>query len=287
MSDTVRTHFDRRATDYDGYRRNLIVNYDEYYSIGIDMLACSKAAPRVLDLGAGTGLSTLFLLKRFPDARVTLLDFSEEMLSVARERFRDNPNINYVVGDYRFLLLDESLGRLSSGIPGGSVGGVPGGVTGESVGGVTGGVTGESISGLSGESIDGMLSGMPGESIGIMPDAPFDIVISGLSIHHLTFAEKQELTSRIYSLLAPDGEFLNSDMVRCEIEKQEQEMQIRLKSFLSLSLTEEQIQKFEDSQSIDIPETVSGYLELMRKAGFQFVDCLYRYWIYGVFYGRK
>jgi len=199
------------------------VNFGEYDSIGIDALACTNCAPQVLDLGAGTGLSTLYLLKRFPDARVTLLDFSEEMLSVARERFRDNPNIDYVVGDYRSLSLE----------------------------------------------------------------GPFDIVISGLSIHHLTFEEKQELIAKVFSLLAPDGEFLNADMVKGENDQLEQEMQRRLSGFLRLNLNDEQMQKFEDSQRIDIPATVSENLELMRAAGFRVVDCLYRYWIYGVFYGRK
>ena len=223
MPDTVRTHFSGRAADYDGNRRNLIVNFDEFYSISVDALACSTSAPKVLDLGAGTGLSTLYLLKRFPNARVTLLDFSEEMLSVARERFRDNPNIDYVVGDYRSLSLE----------------------------------------------------------------GPFDIVISGLSIHHLTFEEKQALSSAVYSLLVPDGEFLNADMVKCESEGLEQEIQRRLKAFLRLNLNDEQMQRFEDSQRIDIPATVSENLELMRAAGFRVVDCLYRYWIYGMFYGRK
>ena len=235
MPDTVRSHFSGRATGYDNNRRYLIPNFDEYYRIGVDTLVCSRAAPKVLDLGAGTGLSTLFLLERFPGAQVTLLDFSEEMLAVARERFEDNPDINYVVGDYRALSADEP----SVGVLGGTLGG------------------------------------------------PFDIVISGLSIHHLSFIEKQMLTSTVFDLLAPAGEFLNADLVKCESEEQEQEIQTRLRAFLRLNLNEEQMQRFEDSQRIDIPITLSEHLAHMRVAGFRIADCLYRYWIYGVFYGQK
>ena len=223
MADTVRSHFDSRATNYDDNRRYLIPNFDEFYSIGVDALICSKADPRVLDLGGGTGLLTLFLLRRYPKARVTLLDFSEEMLTIARERYQDNPNIDFAVGDYRFCSLE----------------------------------------------------------------GPFDIVISGLSIHHLSFEEKQELTDSIYQLLSSAGEFLNVDLAKGENEQIEQEMHRRLDDFLFENLTEEQVQGFRDSQLLDIPITINEQFDLMRKSGFTVVDCLYRYWIYGVFYGQK
>jgi len=223
MADTVQTHFAGRATNYDANRRFLIANMDEFYSIGVDALACTKSDPVVLDLGAGTGLSTVYLLKRFPHAKVILFDFSEEMLEVARQRFKDNSNIDYVVGDYRSLSMDIS----------------------------------------------------------------FDVVLSGLSIHHLSFTEKQELTNKVYHLLVPGGEFLNADLVKCETPWLEKEMQKRLRGFLRESLSEEQIGHFEDSQKIDIPVSLAEHLDLMRRAGFTVTDCLYRYWIYGVFYGQK
>jgi len=223
MSDAVRAHFSGKAANYDANRRYLIPNFDEFYSIGVDALVCQKADPRVLDLGGGTGLSTEFLLKRYPNAHVTLIDFSEEMLSVARDRFRDNPRIDFATGDYRSFSLE----------------------------------------------------------------GPYDIVISGLSIHHLTFAEKQELTNRIYSLLSPAGEYVNADLARGENDLFEQEIHRRLEAYHRLYLDDEQVQKFIDSQGLDIPVSVNEHFELMRVAGFRVIDCLYRYWIYGVFYGQK
>jgi ubiquinone/menaquinone biosynthesis C-methylase UbiE len=41
---------------------------------------------QVLDLGAGTGALSLDILNRFPNASVTLVDFSEAMLTHAREQ---------------------------------------------------------------------------------------------------------------------------------------------------------------------------------------------------------
>jgi tRNA (cmo5U34)-methyltransferase len=45
------------------------------------------AAPRILDLGAGTGLLAGRLLARWPRARLVLLDLSADMLDQARQRF--------------------------------------------------------------------------------------------------------------------------------------------------------------------------------------------------------
>jgi len=41
-----------------------------------------------------------FLLEKFPDARLTLMDISENMLDMARERFATRPGTEYRVCDY-------------------------------------------------------------------------------------------------------------------------------------------------------------------------------------------
>jgi len=223
MLEAVHEHFSSKAAVYDNNRRSLIPNFDEFYRVGIDVLACAKPDPRVLDLGAGTGLSTLFLLQRYPDAHVTLLDFSQEMLDVARERFSENPCISFVVGDYRSYPFE----------------------------------------------------------------GPYDVVISGLSIHHLGFKEKQELTKRVYALLTPGGEFVNADMVKCENDLLEQEIYRRQEVFLHQTLSEEEVLRYRNSLHMDIPITVMEHLTLLRDAGFSVVDCLYRYLTNGVFYGQR
>ena len=57
-------------------------------------------APAILDIGAGTGLLTAFLMERYPSGRFTLVDLSDKMLGVARERFADKPDVRYVPADY-------------------------------------------------------------------------------------------------------------------------------------------------------------------------------------------
>src|ERR1700704_4299743 len=51
---------------------------------------------RVIDVGCGPGNSTELLLERFPDAEVTGLDSSPDMLRQARERL---PKCKFVQGD--------------------------------------------------------------------------------------------------------------------------------------------------------------------------------------------
>jgi trans-aconitate 2-methyltransferase len=58
--------------------------------IGVDR------ARRVVDLGCGPGNSTVPLKARWPDAAITGVDSSEELLAAGR---RDHPGINFVAGD--------------------------------------------------------------------------------------------------------------------------------------------------------------------------------------------
>jgi ubiquinone/menaquinone biosynthesis C-methylase UbiE len=58
------------------------------------------AAISVLDIGAGSGVVTEELLGVFPNARVTLQDFSDVMLGHARQRF------SHIAGQIRYVLCD-------------------------------------------------------------------------------------------------------------------------------------------------------------------------------------
>ncbi|MDQ8738283.1 class I SAM-dependent methyltransferase [Paenibacillus sp. LHD-38] len=100
MSDIVKKHFDAVAPNYDQQRRQLIPCFDDFYGMAADAVACVNQAPRILDLGAGTGLFSAFIRSKYPLASFTLIDLSEEMLKEARARFGDNPAFNYIAADY-------------------------------------------------------------------------------------------------------------------------------------------------------------------------------------------
>lgn len=73
---------------YDGARRRLVPCFEAFYGTVTELVARTASArqPRVLDLGAGTGLLSAQLLERVTPASLTLLDGAAGMLAQARQR---------------------------------------------------------------------------------------------------------------------------------------------------------------------------------------------------------
>jgi tRNA (cmo5U34)-methyltransferase len=83
---TTRPHqFHDVPATYLAQMRAAIPVYDEFQAAIADA-AAGLEVQRVLDLGAGTGETTLAILARYPGAMVTLLDKNPDMLAVAAER---------------------------------------------------------------------------------------------------------------------------------------------------------------------------------------------------------
>jgi len=104
--DYVKEAFDLFAEEYDTQREFIIPELRQFYSTAVWAAEFPDNSLSVLDIGAGTGLMSAFLLQKYPDATLTLMDFSEKMLDVARKRFAAKPNVRYVVSDYS----DSDLG---------------------------------------------------------------------------------------------------------------------------------------------------------------------------------
>lgn len=100
-NDKITSRFNQAAEDYDKQRKLFIPCYDDYYGIVQTLLKFKKPKiETVLDLGAGTGLLTMYVKQIFPDADYTLVDLSDKMLDVARKRFGNCKNMKYEVLDY-------------------------------------------------------------------------------------------------------------------------------------------------------------------------------------------
>ena len=106
MNERVQTQFNTLSSEYDANRRKLIPAFDALYAAGVDFLEYPGDSPSVLDVGAGTGIFTARLLDRYPGAFVTLVDFSNEMLEIARKKFAGNDRISYIFGDYSEMDID-------------------------------------------------------------------------------------------------------------------------------------------------------------------------------------
>lgn len=100
MSDSISV-FAEHSGDYHAERRRLVPCIDALYGTAVELLGRRGGEiRRVLDLGAGTGLMSEWVLARYPDAEIVLLDGAAEMLAEARARLPED-SIVTLVGDLR------------------------------------------------------------------------------------------------------------------------------------------------------------------------------------------
>ena len=83
-------------------------------------LARSFAAPRIVDIGAGSGAISVALAQHLPKARITTTDLSEAALAIARENVRSNgvaDRICFLQGDLLAPLAGEKFDIIVSNPP--------------------------------------------------------------------------------------------------------------------------------------------------------------------------
>lgn len=116
MANSVQRAFDLAAEDYDRARRRLVPGFDDFYRAAIDLIRFPRqSAVKVLDLGAGTGLMTAFIAYNFPNARITMVDISNEMLERARARFElGGERFRFEVSDYGVDPIQEKYDAIVS-----------------------------------------------------------------------------------------------------------------------------------------------------------------------------
>lgn len=108
--------FSKWARQYDRSRRQLIPCFDDFYAAAIRALPFAATdAVDILDLGAGTGLLSAVILEAFPNAHLTLVDASPEMLDLARDRFAVTAGrVEFVVADYAHELPEREFDAVVS-----------------------------------------------------------------------------------------------------------------------------------------------------------------------------
>jgi tRNA (cmo5U34)-methyltransferase len=108
--------FDATASTYDRDRGRLIPCFERLNIAATEWLP--EGAKRILDLGAGSGLFTEVVHRARPEAEIHLMDFSEPMLALARERLRrlGEPSgcFSYEVADYTSTALQQELDAVVS-----------------------------------------------------------------------------------------------------------------------------------------------------------------------------
>ncbi|WP_338553888.1 methyltransferase domain-containing protein [Paenibacillus sp. KS-LC4] len=224
MDQSIKAQFDEVAKEYDYQRHLLIPCFHEFYGTAVEWVHTTKQKPRILDLGAGTGLFAAFVQQKYPQAEFTLIDLSEEMMKVARLRFEGSEQVEYIAADYTNYNFEHK----------------------------------------------------------------YDIVISSLSIHHLTHEAKQGLFHKVHELLEEGGSFVNADQAAGSSPyfdlayKEKWEAQIG-----KGELTEQAVQSAIERRKLDKNATVNDQIAWLKNSGFAVADCVYKNHEFAVFASFK
>lgn len=119
--------------------------------------------------------------------------------------------------------------------------------------------------------------------------AEFDLVVSSLSIHHLTDEEKQDLFRKIYTALCEGGVFINVDQVKGPtLNLQEIYWSDWLAKIRARGVDEMRIQEsIARRKAYDQEAPLTDQLQWLVDAGFVDVDCVYKNYFMGVFYAVR
>jgi cyclopropane fatty-acyl-phospholipid synthase-like methyltransferase len=158
----------------------------------------------VLDLGTGDGRMLALVKQKNPSAQGVGLDFSEPMLKLARQRFKDDSSVEIVKHDLNVSLPEDRWAR-------------------------------------------------------------FDVVVSGLAIHHVNHERKRQLYEEVFGLLVSGGVFLNFEHVASSTEALHQRF------LVAVGLTAET-----DDPSNKLLD-VETQLKWLKQIGYKDVDCLWKW----------
>ncbi len=225
MSNAVKKSFDTVSDKYDYQRRHLIPCFDDFYTVPLELSEQVSTVQNILDIGAGTGLMSAFFHEKYPNATITLVDFSSDMLNKAKERFNGKANFKYLVADFAEAEFETEK---------------------------------------------------------------YDLVVSGLAIHHLVHELKQVLFKKICNSLKKDGWFINADQVQGITKGIDSLYKNNWKQkVLQSALTEEEKQSAFKRVQLDIMAPLKEQLQWLSEAGFSTPNCYYQYYNFVVFGGKK
>ncbi len=126
---------------------------------------------------------------------------------------------------------------------------------------------------------------------------PFDVIVSGLAIHHLTDDRKRALYREIHDLLTAGGVFLNAEHVASSTPKGQQMFDDAMTTHLyqrrqekGEEVTLEQVRRdFLErlDRAANILALVDDKCRWLREIGFRDVDCFWKYFELAIFGGIR
>jgi tRNA (cmo5U34)-methyltransferase len=100
--------FNKRATTYDEHMQENVDSFQQIYKAISTCISETSSKIQILDIGCGTGLELTWILKKAPNAIITAVDISAEMLNILLYRFKNYPNqIKPIQESYLKLYFDN------------------------------------------------------------------------------------------------------------------------------------------------------------------------------------
>lgn len=101
--------FEEEAKKFDNVIPLLVPFYNEIYDILIDSIPFYRnTSINILDIGCGTGTFAKLLKEKFPQAKITCLDFSQNMINMAKDKLIEyQKDIEFQIGDFNNLELKD------------------------------------------------------------------------------------------------------------------------------------------------------------------------------------
>lgn len=108
--ETMESFFNKRAHGYDEHMHSVVRSFDLFYTEIASPIQPTTAPISVLDLGCGTGIELDAIFRKAPNAQVTAVDISEEMLKLLAEKYEKFcSQLTLVQESYLTLPLEERV----------------------------------------------------------------------------------------------------------------------------------------------------------------------------------
>jgi tRNA (cmo5U34)-methyltransferase len=116
----------------------------------------------------------------------------------------------------------------------------------------------------------------------------YDLVVSALSVHHLTHGDKRELFAKVRDSLADGGQFVNADQISGETPEEERRYgEWWLRRVREAGVSEQDLTAALSRMRADRNATLGAQLGWLGEAGFEEIGCRYRDHRFAVYNGKK
>ncbi len=135
---------------------------------------------------------------------------------------------------------------------------------------------------------DGAVDTIVGDLLADMPDGPFDVIASGLAIHHLDPADQARTYAAARDRLAPGGVFVNAEQLHAPGGQgwlEDHYLERELVHARAGGFTPEAERQVWIRWSIDQHVDLEVQLGWLHDAGYDLVDCVFKSWRFGVVAG--